>query len=267
MTSPRRWRAARQRCGLIFLCAAALALLADCAARRELSPTETRLQVIRAAIEQNNDELISLSGRAQVVVESPHQSFSGEAVVKMLKPDSLYVRIEALLGMDVGVLAADRRRFVIFAPTEKTAYFGGSTDTLRLAALLGFDMAFDQLMRVVSGTASIERLHQAAVRTDDDNLMVTGRARQMHYEYTVNSQFGAVTRLVLRDPNGAIVRVEEYKQFMRRGNVRLPRYIRLMRPAQKESLTLYYQQIAVNVPLQPSDFSVKLPTDVIKVRL
>ena len=245
----------------------AAALLVGCAARRELLPTETRLQVIRAAVEQNNAELTSLSGRAQVVVESPQQSFSGEAVVNILKPDSLYVRIEALLGMDVGVLKADRRRFLIFAPTEKTAFFGAGADTLRLAAFLGFDMTFDQLMQVVSGTASIGHLQKPAVQAVGDNIVVTGRAQQMHYEYTVNSQYGAVTRLVLRDPNGAMVRMEEYKQFMRRGNVRLPRYIRVMRPAQKESLTLFYHQINVNVPLSAGDFAVRLPADVIKIRL
>lgn len=254
---------------MIWAAAAAFLLIgcATFASRPVLRSDETRLQVIREAIEKNNAQVRTLSGRAQLVVESPQQSFSGSAIVHLKKPDSIYVRVEAVLGLDVGVIQADRKRFVIFSPMENLAYIGSSADTLRLQSFLGFDMTFDQMLHSMSGLVQLEELENAAVRLVDDNIVVTGSANQVKYEYIVDPQFGAVSRLVMRNQENKILRIEEYKRFIRRGNARAPQMVRFIRPAEKESLTLFYNQLDINTTLAPKDFYVKMGPDVLKIRL
>ena len=255
---------------LMVWTAAAAFLLTGCAtfkSRPVLRTNETSLQVIREAIEKNNDQVRTLSGRAQLVIESPRQSFSGSAVVHLKKPDSIYVRVEAVLGLDVGVIQADRKRFVIFSPMENLAYVGSSADTLRLQSFLGFDMTFDQMLHSMSGLVQLEELEDAVIRLVDDNIVITGRVKQVLYEYSVDPKFGAVSRLVMRNDQHKILRIEEYKRFIRRGNARAPQMVRFIRPAEKESLTLFYNQLDINTALTPKDFYVKMGTDVLKIRL
>jgi outer membrane biogenesis lipoprotein LolB len=255
---------------LLFGTASVVLLLVGCAAfqnRSTLRTDETNLQVIGEAIEKKNAQVRTLSGRAQLVIESPQQSFSGSAVVHFKNPDSIYVRVEAVLGLDVAVIQADRKRFVIFSPMENLAYVGASADTLRLQPFLGFDMTFDQMLHSMSGLVQLETLENPAVRFVDDDLVITGQAHQVQYEYHVDPQFGAVSRLVMRDNNQKILRIEEYKRFIRQGNARVPQMVRFIRPTEKESLTLFYNQLDINKALSPKHFYVKMPAGVLKVRL
>ncbi|RPH88801.1 MAG: DUF4292 domain-containing protein [Calditrichaeota bacterium] len=247
-----------------------LATLFNCAPfvnRPLLSPQEKRLTVIREVIEKNHALVHSISGHGQVVIESPMQSFSGTATVRVKNPDSVWVKIEAMLGVDIGIISADRKRFTLFSPMENLAYIGANEDTLRLEMFLGFDMPFDQLVQSMSGLAPIAQLDRAIVSEKDEQIVVIGTSGQLIYQYTIEPKYGLVSQLILKAQNGKILRIEEYKRFMRFGKAVVPRMMRFIRPEEKESVTMFYDELQVNKSLSAKDFYIKMPQGVLKVRL
>lgn len=252
---------------MIFVLILSLFSCAPFVNRPLLSPQEKRLSVIREAIDKNHALVHSISGHGQVVIESPSQSFSGTAIVRVKNPDSVWVKIEAMLGVDIGIISADRKRFTLFSPMENLAYVGANEDTLRLEMFLGFDMAFDQLVQAMSGLAPIVPLDRATVSEKDEQILIVGNSGSLFYQYTIEPKYGLVSQLIVKNQNGKIIRIEEYKRFMRFGKAVVPRMMRFIRPEEKESVTMFYDELQVNKSLSAKDFYVKMPQGVLKVRL
>lgn len=232
-----------------------------------IKPNESRINVVREILQKNHAKFETLQGRGKLILQSPRQSFSGSAVVNLKNPDSIYVRVEAIFGLDVGVVFADLNEFLIYSPMENIAYTGENTDTLRLKSFLGFDLTFQEMMQSMSGLATLKEMPTAKVKMKEDELHIIGIADSVFYDYTLDTQFGLISKVISKDFNGRILRIEEYKQFTTIDGVRLPRLIRFTRPNEKESLTIFYDQVAINQSLSAKDFYVRVPQDVLKIRL
>ncbi len=243
------------------------AVLACAPARRPLRIDETRIDAVHRAVLKSDAAVRTLAGRARLIVESPQQSFSGTAVVHVKKPDSLFIRVEAAFGVTIGLIQADRRRFLFYMPTEKLVYLGDSSDTLRLKPMLGFDLTFEELLQTAVGRPSVGALDVPVLHAADGLLQLKGRRGGEYFQYAVDPRSAAVTRLTVYDADGRTVRLEEYRRFLNRGEASVPQLVRIRRPLQKESLTLIYESLEINRPLRPNDFAVKLPADVLKLRL
>lgn len=262
-----KFRAA-QRLSLL-LAAATVLLLISCAQRGggRIKPVETRIGVVRDVLQKNWDHLETLHGRARLVIESPRQSFSGRALVNVKVPDSVFIKIEAILGLDVGQIFADDKAFLIYSPMEKLAYDGASSDTLNLKMFLGLDLTFPQLMHLISGAALLPELDNAVMQHQQDQLKISGELDGQFYDYFVDVKYGMISKIVLRDAAGQIQLVQEFKRFIKVGSARAPKMIRYTRPQDKESLTLFYDQLTVNKSIAAKEFYIKLPADVFKIRL
>ncbi|MBN1465418.1 DUF4292 domain-containing protein [candidate division KSB1 bacterium] len=228
---------------------------------------ETRLQVVQEILEKNVQKFATLQGRGKLVVQSPQQSFSGNAVVNIKNPDSIYVRIEAVLGLDVGVLFANTERYLIYSPMENLAYVGDASDTLRLKSFLGFDLTFQQMIHCLSGLATLSEMSAAKIKMKEDGLHIIGLADAIFYDYTIDTNAGLIARLEMKDLDGHVLRIEEYKRFTTIKGVRIPQMMRFTRPRQMESLTIFYDLLHVNQPVAAGNFHIKLPADIFKIEL
>jgi len=232
-----------------------------------IKPNESRIDIVQEILLKNHSKFKTLQGRGKLVIQSPRQSFSGSAVVNLKNPDSIYVRVEAVFGLDVGVVFADLKRFLIYSPMENLAYVGDNTDTLRLKSFLGFDLTFEEMMHSMSGLTMLKKMPTAKIKMKEDELHIIGLADSVFYDYTLDTQFGLISQVVMKDFNGRTLRIEEYKQFTTINGVRVPRLVRFTRPIEKESLTIFYDQLAINKSISAADFYVRVPNDALKIRL
>jgi len=232
-----------------------------------IKPAETRIDVVRQILQKNWDNLHTLRGSGRIIVESPLQSFSGSAKVFIKIPDSTFIKIEAILGLDIGAIFADENAFLIYSPMEKIAYHGSSADTLNLRSWLGFDLTFPQLMHTISGAPLLPDLQKPLMQSDGKQLKITGSKKGLNYTYYIDVKYGLISKIIARDKSGKIQTVEEYSRFIKVGPARAPRLIRYLRPIEKESLTIFYDQLDVNKSISTKDFYLKLPHDVLKIRL
>lgn len=237
------------------------------ARRPAIHPEESRLSVVQEILSKNYQKFQTLQGRGKLVVQSPRQSFSGNAVVNIKNPDSIYVRVEALLGLDVGLVFADKVQFLIYSPMENIAYIGEHDDTLRVKSFLGFDLTFQEMMQSMTGLAMLKKMSAAKVQRKEDGLHIIGLADSIFYDYIIDEQFGLISNVTMKDFQGRILRIEEYKRFAVIDGVRIPQMMRFLRPHEKESLTIFYDFLLINKSLPPKNFYVKMPDDALKIRL
>jgi len=250
-----------------FFISLSIVLLAGCAGlvqRPVISPQETSWQVIKRAVDRNHQQLKTLKGRARLVVESPQQSFSASSNIVYKKPDSVYVKIEAAFGIDVGLLFADGDSFIIYSP-QQNLYYTGSLDSIDLQHFLYFKITFDKLLQALTGTSTIDDLSHARLTKGSDDFVLTSENGLI--KYWIDPAKGVVKRVEIRDSQNRLWQREEYQRFVSVKGVTLARTIRVLRPQERQSFTLFYSQLDVNGKVSPKDFRIKIPQSALKIPL
>ena len=108
-------------------------LLTGCSAllrSSRIDPNATPREIF-AQIANNYRGLEAFEGRGRLIIDTPDLKFDAPSLVLLQKPDTLFIKIEAILGIDVGFFFADGRRFESYSPLENTFFFG-EVDAMRL---------------------------------------------------------------------------------------------------------------------------------------
>ncbi|HPG39124.1 MAG TPA: DUF4292 domain-containing protein [bacterium] len=254
---------------LVLLLLLPLFVLFDCAGvsnKPHLSDSELNWVTVYKISRTNFSHLETLEGQAQLTVQSAGQSYSAETRVKMKRPDSLYFKIEAALGLDVGIFFADRQNYFIYAPMENICYTG-AVDSLHKAPLFDIEITFDKLMQLCAGAEILPNMRDPNMHHEGDNIIITGMIDSLACTYYLERGNGLVKKLEIRDPQSRLVAVHEYGRFKKINGVTIPHTIRLQRPLAKESLSLFYTQLKINKKLSGNDFYIKIPDSALKVNL
>ena len=231
-----------------------------------LEPGEITVPRVLHLLRGNYQRLQTLKGRARLIIESPGGSYSASSTVALKKPDSIFIKVEATFGIDVGWLFADRQRFVLYAPFQNRCITGVS-DSLKLGRFLAVDMTFDRFMQALAGIELAQELTEKELRLDGSAILLSGAAGQLQQRIWIDPYWGAATRVEIRDSQNRLVSLAEYGQFVRSNGVRLPRKIRLQRPLDKASLTLFYQRLQANEKLKRKDFPVAVPENAERIEI
>ena len=107
-------------------------------------------QSIPNILSQNLDRLSTLKGRARILVEMPGFQYQAYSKVVIKRPDSLFVKIEAALGIDVGWFFSDRQTFAVYLPFQNT-YYSGLVDSVAIPNPIQFDLSYDQMLEALIG--------------------------------------------------------------------------------------------------------------------
>jgi outer membrane lipoprotein-sorting protein len=222
-------------------------------------------EIYRRTAEHFN-RLETFRGRARVIYESPEGSMSGYARVAIKRPDSVFVKMEAMLGVSVGFFFANGQAFVLYSPFENTVYYGRVED-VDLSHLFQMDVQYRDLVKALSGLVrampkdgqqlTIEKGHYV-LRTSSDSGIE---------ELWVDPKKFVVTRSVLYDRNGDVIALREFRRFQKRRGVLLPQIIQFSRPKLRERFTFYFLKQEANVALRKSDFAFKIPKSAAQIRI
>jgi hypothetical protein len=270
------------------LCACAL-VFAGCAGRapelnRDWQPEELYQRVV-----ENYRRLQTLRGEGPLTIESPQARLSAPAKILVLKPDSIFIKVEAALGIDAGFFFADRRQFATFSPLENL-YFFGETEKVRELTLFQMDLTYDEMMSGMVGAAMPHFDSTFTIIREGDEYRCEGKRRQRLAEtmpvngmtqyaaaaidsaawrvtYWINPVRGVVVKAEERDENGALYARQDFKRFRQVRGVWLPQLIQMQRPALKERLTIFYNHLEVNDKIAAGEFVIRVPPNARRVDL
>ena len=119
-------------CVFVFMMQCAPALQ-----RPAISQNETQWHTVQNVLENNFKKLRTLKGQGKLIVETQDVSYNANAQIVFKNPDSVLIKVEAIFGIDVGSLFADRKAFKVYIPSHNTCYFGKS-ESLEKNQLIAF---------------------------------------------------------------------------------------------------------------------------------
>jgi outer membrane lipoprotein-sorting protein len=265
-------------------------VVAGCAGRAPKLNRDWQPQELYARVLENYQRLQTFRGEGPLTVESPQIRLVAPAKILVQKPDSIFIKVEATLGIDAGFFFADRRRFATFSPLENL-YFYGETAKVRELTLFQMDLTFDEMLSGMIGAALPSFDSTFTVTRDGDDYRFAGKRRQRlsdavmsngvtHYAamaiddaaewrvtYWVNAERGVVVKAEQRDENGELYARQDFKRFRQVRGVWLPQHIQMQRPGVKERLTIFYNHIEINDKIAPAEFVIRVPKNVRRVDL
>jgi outer membrane lipoprotein-sorting protein len=234
--------------------------------RPVISEEEMRLDAVPEVLRHNFERLKTLKGRGKLTIETPRFAYTADSRVIFKGPDSLYIRLEAIFGIDIGWLFADRDSFTAFTPFTNS-YFAGSTDSLKFGPLANFDMTYDRLIQTLTGLATVPELQDGRLERSDKKMILSGVLGGSFLTYWIDPAKGVVTKVEMKDQESQVLLLGEFQRFVKLSGIYLPRTIRMQRPQQQEAITLFYENLEVNKRVSKKDFKTRIPESASKMTL
>jgi hypothetical protein len=235
-------------------------IFGSCAVTTESKlPDVTQLspKVIRDKVTANYQRLQSFSGKAQVSIELPGTGYNGYSSVYINFPDSIFVKTEAMLGIDIGALFCDYRYFAAYAPRDNILYYG-EIELLDLRAFLDIEMDTEELYEAFTGLPQITQNGSSDISRDGGYLLIKTVVDRDTLKQWVDPGKYVVTRSELLNPSGDLIFVKEFRSFKKRKNIYLPQIIKMMRPLARERITVVYTNQSINKNIARKRFKINI---------
>lgn len=243
--------------GFFFVTYCSASLFLNCASTSKIpnlsnfTPEDLQLRVAR-----NLHNLHSFEGKARVIIELPGKSYNGFSNIFMKLPDSVYVKTEAILGIDIGGLFLDQRFFAAYAPRDNILYYG-EAESLDLRDFLEIEIDTDELFEVFTGLNQIVVNDTSKLIFAGGKFVVTTQLEQQSLIYEVDPEKYIVTKSQLVDAEGKTILLKEYRRLRTNKGVVLPQIIKLTRPQARERITVYYTNQKINQKIAAEKFKIK----------
>lgn len=243
--------------GFFFVTYCSASLFLNCASTSKIpnlsnfTPEDLQLRAAR-----NLHNLHSFEGKARVIIELPGKSYNGFSNIFMKLPDSVYVKTEAILGIDIGGLFLDQRFFAAYAPRDNILYYG-EAESLDLRDFLEIEIDTDELFEVFTGLNQIVVNDTSKLIFAGGKFVVTTQLEQQSLIYEVDPEKYIVTKSQLVDAEGKTILLKEYRRLRTNKGVVLPQIIKLTRPQARERITVYYTNQKINKKIAAEKFKIK----------
>lgn len=243
-----------RQAGLLAVC---LSIACTAPFRRGPLPPQPA-EVLIGRIFDQAEKLVVFEGWGELTLATPEQSFRGSVQLKFRQPDSLWVKVEGPLGIDVLHAVFHGDSTFLYYPRDHVAYRGGVSAVLddRLPVELE---STETILRytglfVPGPAASGDTVNQEEGRY---HLRRAGGRRLI-----IDHRGPVVTHCVQWNPDGTPLWTWEGIRFRRTGPVRLPALIRLADYRQRQRMNLFYERIRVNRKLPAGWCELSIPKGV-----
>ena len=243
--------------GFFFVTYCSASLFLNCASTSKIpnlsnfTPEDLQLRAAR-----NLQNLHSFEGKARVIIELPGKSYNGFSNIFMKLPDSVYVKTEAILGIDIGGLFLDQHFFAAYAPRDNILYYG-EAESLDLRDFLEIEIDTDELFEVFTGLNQIVVNETSKLIFAGGKFVVTTQLDQQSLIYEVDPDKYIVTKSQLVDAEGKTILLKEYRRLRKTKGLVLPQIIKLTRPQARERITVYYTNQKINKKIAAEKFKIK----------
>ena len=201
-----------------------------------------------------------------MTVVSPMGSFRGAMRVSARIPDSLWVKVEGPLGIDMMTARFVGDRVLLYSPLENVVY-EGSVQGMRERNVLPLDMGSSDLVLGIVGLL----VPEGSALDSGAFLSADKKTYRLHLgngdDIWVEPKGPVVTRWEITDVDGETLWVWEGKDFWKRSGVRLPRMVRITETNPKQRVTFFFEVMKTNRPLENGWCRVHIPEGVETIEL
>ncbi len=265
-----QWGPGFRRVALFLLGTAAL--LSGCAPLLKTNRVDfyrSNPQSLLFEVERNSVKLKALKGLANLTVESHQGSYNGRVQIAFQQPDSLRLRITAAFGIHAATLLAVGNALQIYLPRDQILYKSTLSSKL-IKQYLGMPLDFDGLKELVTGLPDPFRVLGEKARLDsvsgsDFFFQIVKDRTQIRMQIDAGKKVAREYQ-VKNLATGKTYRFK-FSRFVSRSGIQMPLSIQLIRLPERERISLFYEDAWVNVNIKPKDFALKVPPDVLVIRM
>lgn len=250
---------------LIFI--SAMVLLSACSGgikqQTMVKPFLTGLETWPEVYRQNFQAMNSFSGKARVTIESPQ--FSGNVSVETYwtRPDRLYIQAEGPLGIDVGKIYVGSSRFIIYNQHENH-FTSGSVDDPYLNRIWLTNFTLKELKFAALGYAV--QAEEPLQLTDEFHGVFLSREDDIQHRFVVNPESGLLERCEsIRDTK--VFMQQEFKNYKIVNGFYIPQLIQITLLEQKERISVFYNDMEINKPIDPAKLVIEISPKVEQLNL
>jgi len=220
-------------------------------------------------IHRNVESLHSFQGKAKLRMLSSEYMFKGNVKVNMKKPDSLWMKFEGPMGVDVALVRAKGKEMEYYIPSEKIIY-SGSVERLRDLHLVPWNVEVSNIIQSFLGlidppdTISDSTI---AYSSREDAYIIPFNARGVKEKIWINPRGPVVSRWERKNKYGDPLWVWEGDMFYKRGRLQLPKFIQITQYNPRQRITLYYDIMDINQKLPEDWYFMKIPEGVEEIEL
>lgn len=217
-------------------------------------------------VHKNAVRLTSFRGEARIRMISEQGGFRGNIKISMKKPDSLWMKIEGPLGMDIACGCISDGRMKFYIPPQKIVYTG-SVDRLRDTGIIPLDVEFNNIIHSFLGLidppySSIDSTAVYSLKEDAYLLSLGDNER-----IWIKSSRPVVCRWEKYDVNGELLWEWEGDMFYMRKNIRMPKFIQITQYKPKQRITFYYNIMKANYKMPKNWCVLSIPEGVETIEL
>ncbi len=243
-----------------WLTIAAGALLAGCSATRESAVLRPMgADELFAQVRARNARVHTVQGSGLLTIESPEGAHNGGFEANVRKPDSVRVAVSGPFGVRAGTLLLSRDTFLYYNNLEHLA-ITGTPNGRALRSILPIRMQFDEILNALTGECPVAAAGDSllADSLDGKTYRLLYRTADGRKEYDIDGETFIVRGYRVYDRAGGALLTAESSRIRMSDSIPMPRLLRIVFPAQRRSVTIAYDAVDVN---RPVDCAFTLPGD------
>ncbi len=224
-----------------------LLFLYSCSASSSFNENDFTVSEIIESVNRNSKKLRSLKGEGLISIDSPDMSSSGSFTLSIVKPDSLYIKLEGPFGVSIAAILLERNNFTYYNIQENRVIIAPSTPT-NIKAVMRVRLALDDFINGFSGSYNFidTNSQNFSLGKIEDNLVLTQKTESETKKYFLDPVQKYIRQYIVYDAEGKEKMAVEYNSFTEEDGYYFPNKIKISRASSSEYVFLDYSSKELN---------------------
>ncbi len=214
---------------------------------------------------QHADKIKYLKAITTLNLESPKSANQVKGQIAMRYPDSIYIKIEGFLGIDGLIASINKNTFVVYNIINKYVVKGPTTPGA-IQKAFDYRVTYNELRDVLTGLVFLT--------ADDEKNVLSYETDSCLYVLKISEEGGykkvwidpflqyAVVRIEHYGGEGDVEILKEFSRFEKYGSMMIPKYVRVLRPKEKDLLSVFFEDRIMNKKFPSKLFHVRYPKNI-----
>lgn len=238
-------------CYFVILC---LSIFSSCSSTSDMGNENDQTNIallspgeLKAKINEKSSHLTSVDCEGDIYIDSPEINSSGSITLSILKPDSIYSKLEGPFGISLARFLITRNNFIYHNIKDNYVIKGPST-MLNLGSVLRLRVSYDDLLNGYTSSFHFDDTSSAnsVVEKEKSNYILKIKQDEQTKVYLVNASDYYVERYEIFDKSGKTILQIQYSDFEKKLNIFTPKNIYITNPGEKQNLWISFGNKSFN---------------------
>lgn len=224
-----------------------LLFLYSCSSSSSFNENDYSVSEIISSVNKNSEKLRTLKGDGVISIDSPDMSNSGSFTLSIVKPDSLYIKLEGPFGVSIAAFLLDRNQFTYYNIQENRVIIAPTT-AANIKAVMRLKLDFDDFINGFSGSYNFTDTNSQnfTLSKVENDLVLIQKTPDETKKYFLDPVKRYIRKYNVYDKDGKEKMSVEYNSFTEEEGFYFPNKIKISRTSSSEYVFLDYSSKELN---------------------